>query len=46
MADAECGILERAIAADNKSWSPEAARASTQDNAPAFGLRVLEHRFG
>ena len=27
MADAESGILERAITADNESWSPEAARA-------------------
>ncbi|MBI2949638.1 MAG: hypothetical protein HYY23_18545 [Verrucomicrobia bacterium] len=26
-ADAESGILERAITADNESWSPEAARA-------------------
>ena len=25
--DAESGILERAITADNESWSPEAARA-------------------
>ena len=27
MADAESGILERAITANNESWSPEAARA-------------------
>ena len=27
IADVETGILERAITADNESWSPEAARA-------------------
>ena len=27
IADAESAILERAITADNESWSPEAARA-------------------
>ena len=27
MADAESAILERAITADNESWTPEAARA-------------------
>jgi hypothetical protein len=27
IADVESGILERAITCDNKSWSPEAARA-------------------
>ena len=27
IADTESGILERAITADNESWSPEAARA-------------------
>ena len=27
ISDSESGILERAITADNKSWSPEAARA-------------------
>jgi hypothetical protein len=27
MVDVESGILERAITADNESWSPEAARA-------------------
>jgi len=27
IADAESAILERAISADNESWSPEAARA-------------------
>ena len=27
LAEAESGILERAISADNESWSPEAARA-------------------
>ncbi len=39
MADGECAILERAISADNESWSPEAARAILAFKLAATDLR-------
>ena len=42
IADAESGILERAITADNESWSPEAAHAILGFKLAGADLRLAD----